>query len=83
MGAQIGPAIAKNLRPIRPKAYTRWHLDEMVVSLSGSKCTCGERSMAKARFWKFSFSPGGTRLRPLPPPETPLPPGLCPDGYRH
>src|SRR5262245_59841563 len=32
---KFGPAIAKNLRAIRPKAFTRWHLDEMVVSLSG------------------------------------------------
>lgn len=30
-----------------------------------SKCTCGGRLMAKARFWKFSFSPGATRLRPF------------------
>src|SRR5215472_7216579 len=34
---KFGPAIAKNLRAIRPKAYTRWHLDEMVVSLSGKQ----------------------------------------------
>ena len=30
---KFGPVIAKNLRAIRPKAYTRWHLDEIVVSL--------------------------------------------------
>jgi transposase-like protein len=34
---KFGPVIAKNLRVIRPKAYTRWHLDEMVVSLSGKQ----------------------------------------------
>src|SRR5262249_10063506 len=34
---KFGPVIAKNLRTIRPKAYTRWHLDEMVVSLSGNQ----------------------------------------------
>jgi putative transposase len=34
---KFGPVIAKNLRTIRPKAYTRWHLDEMVVSLSGKQ----------------------------------------------
>jgi putative transposase len=32
---KFGPVIAQNLKAIRPKAYTRWHLDEMVVSLSG------------------------------------------------
>jgi putative transposase len=34
---KFGPVIAKNLRTSRPQAYTRWHLDEMVVSLSGKK----------------------------------------------
>src|SRR6516162_2356237 len=34
---KFGPMIAKNLRAIRPRAYTRWHLDEMVVSLSGKQ----------------------------------------------
>jgi hypothetical protein len=34
---KFGPLIAKNLRTIRPKAYTRWYLDEMVVSLSGKQ----------------------------------------------
>jgi putative transposase len=34
---KFGPAIAKNLRTSRPQAYTRGHLDEMVVSLSGKQ----------------------------------------------
>jgi putative transposase len=34
---KFGPVIAKNLTTSRPKAYTRWHLDEMVVSLSGKQ----------------------------------------------
>jgi putative transposase len=29
--------IAKNLRKSRPKAYARWHLDEMAVSLAGKQ----------------------------------------------
>src|SRR5580700_2310761 len=32
---KFGPIIAKNLRAIRPKPHTRWHLDEMVVSIAG------------------------------------------------
>ena len=32
---KFGPIVARNLREIRPKAYTRWHLDEMVVSIGG------------------------------------------------
>src|SRR3984893_17235341 len=34
---KFGPMISRNLRTIRPKSYTRWHLDEMVVSLSGKQ----------------------------------------------
>ena len=34
---KFGPAIAKNLRKSRPQSYARWHLDEMVVSLSGKQ----------------------------------------------
>src|ERR1700747_3566601 len=34
---KFGPVIAKNLRTSRPQAFTRWHLDEMVVSLSGKQ----------------------------------------------
>src|ERR1700756_4933397 len=60
---KFGPGIASNLRKSRSQRYTRWHLDELVVSLSGSKCTCGVLSMARARFLTFSFSPGATRLR--------------------
>jgi hypothetical protein len=29
------PIIAKNLRAIRPNPHSRWHLDEMVVSIAG------------------------------------------------
>ena len=32
---KFGPLISKNLRETRFKAYTRWHLDEMVVSIAG------------------------------------------------
>ena len=32
---KFGPIVARNLRAIRPKAYTRWHFDEMAVSIAG------------------------------------------------
>ena len=32
---KFGPLIAKNLRETRPKPHSRWHLDEMVVSIAG------------------------------------------------
>ncbi|KAA0585143.1 transposase-like protein [Azospirillum lipoferum] len=33
--AKFGPAIAGNLRRLRPKPSPRWHLDEMVIRVSG------------------------------------------------
>jgi putative transposase len=33
--SKYGPIIAKNLRGIRPKPHSCWHLDEMVVSIAG------------------------------------------------
>ena len=32
---KFGPAIARNLRSIRPRPHDHWHLDEMVVSIGG------------------------------------------------
>jgi putative transposase len=32
---KFGPIIAKNLRAIRPKPHSRWHLDEIMVSIAG------------------------------------------------
>jgi transposase-like protein len=32
---KFGPAIAPNLRSIRPRPHDHWHLDEMVVSIGG------------------------------------------------
>jgi transposase-like protein len=34
---KFGPGIASNLRKSRPQSNTRWHLDEMVVSLAGKQ----------------------------------------------
>jgi DDE superfamily endonuclease len=34
---KFGPMIAKNLRNSGSQVYTRWHLDEMVISLSGKQ----------------------------------------------
>ena len=58
---KFGPIIARNLRENRPKPYTRWHLDEMVVSIAGRQMYMWR--IAKARFSKFSFGPNATRSR--------------------
>ena len=35
--ARFGPAYAKRLRPLRPRAHCQWHLDEMFVSIRGRR----------------------------------------------
>jgi putative transposase len=34
---KFGPAFARNLRRLRPRPTGRWHLDEMVVSIQGTR----------------------------------------------
>jgi transposase-like protein len=34
---KFGPAFARNLRRLRPKPASTWHLDEMVVSIQGKR----------------------------------------------
>ena len=34
---KFGPAIARNLRGVQPNPSSRWHLDEMVVTMGGNK----------------------------------------------
>ena len=34
---KFGPAIARNLRQVRCKPSSRWHLDEMVVRINGRR----------------------------------------------
>src|ERR1700731_4760744 len=60
---KFGPIIAKNLRAIRPKPHSRWHLDEWWSQSPDGKCTCGAQSTAKARFSKSWSSPNATRPR--------------------
>jgi putative transposase len=34
---KFGPAFARNLRRLRPRPTSKWHLDEMVVSIQGRR----------------------------------------------
>src|ERR1700681_3154715 len=36
-GTQFGPAIAQDLRSRRPRPHSRWHMDEMFVSIGGKR----------------------------------------------
>ena len=47
--AKFGPRFARELRRRRPRPTSRWHLDEMVVSIGASVSGCGEPSTARAR----------------------------------
>jgi putative transposase len=46
---KFGPAIARNLRQLRAKPSSRWHLNEAGISLrwwcasTDGRCTCGGR----------------------------------------
>src|SRR5256714_15482569 len=46
---KFGPGFARRLRRSRPRPSDRWHLDEMVVRIGGSGCTCGAPSITKGR----------------------------------
>jgi hypothetical protein len=80
---KFGPIIAKNLRAIRPKPHSRWHLDEMVVSIAG-------RQMY---MWRGRQRRRGSRNRGPAPTrqgrgvataaEIVSASGLRSDGYRH
>ena len=35
--ARFGPAFARNLRRLRPRALNTWHLDEMVITVQGRR----------------------------------------------
>jgi transposase-like protein len=36
-GIEFGPAIARDLRSRRPRPHSRWHMDEMFVSIGGKR----------------------------------------------
>src|SRR6201982_3844747 len=61
---KFGPAIAKNLRKSRPQSYTRWHLDEMVVSLPGKQMYLWRAVDGEGEVLDILVQPGATRPRP-------------------
>src|SRR5437764_11572347 len=57
---KFGPGIARKLRRCRPRPSDRWHLDEMVVRIPATGCTCGAPSIMRARFSTCWFSADAT-----------------------
>jgi putative transposase len=53
------PLFARELRRRRPRPNSRWHLDEMAVTIAGS----GARLTTKARFSTCSCSDGAIKLQ--------------------
>jgi len=63
-GIQFGPAIARDLRSRRPRPHSRWHMDEMFVSIGGSGCICGEPLITRAKFSIAWSNPDATSEQP-------------------
>ena len=47
---KFGPGIARNLRRCRPRPSDRWHLDELVVRITGKRMYLWRAVDMKARF---------------------------------
>ena len=58
---KFGPIVARNLREIRPKAHTRWHLDEMVISIAGRQMYMWRAVDSEGEVLEIWYSPNATR----------------------
>jgi transposase-like protein len=61
---KFGPAMARNLRQLRPRPSPRWHLDEMVGRIAGRRMYPWRPSTMKARSWMSSSNAGETGALP-------------------
>ena len=81
---KFGPVIAKNLRGTRPKPHSRWHLDEMVVSIAGRQMYMWRAVDSEGEVLEILVQPQRDKaaaVRLLT--ETASTPGLRSDGDRH
>jgi hypothetical protein len=78
---KFGPIIARNLRENRPKPYTRWHLDEMVVSIAGRQMYMWRAVDSEGEVLEILVQPQGRGIAAAP--QTPSSPGFRSDSYRH
>ena len=62
--AKFEPQIARNLRRCQRRSGDIWHLDEVVVTISGKSFGSGAPLISAALFWRRSSSPGGTNVPP-------------------
>ena len=61
---KFGLAIAQNLRQLRAKPSSRWHLDEMVVRINGRQMYLWRAVDDEGEVLEVLSSAGGTRPRP-------------------
>jgi putative transposase len=61
---KFGPLFARELRRRRPRPTSRWHLDEMAVTIAGRQFWLWARLTTKARFSTSLCSDGATRPQP-------------------
>jgi transposase-like protein len=76
---KFGPIIAKSLRAIRPKPHSRWHLDEMVVSIAGRQMYMWRAVDSEGEVLEILVQP----QRVAAAAETASTSGLRSDGNRH
>ena len=60
---KFGPVIAKHLRGTRPKPHSRWHLDEMVVSIAGRQMYMWRAVDSEGEVLRSWSSPNATKPR--------------------
>ena len=60
---KFGPVIAKNLRGTRPKPHSRWHLDEMVVSIAGRQMYLWRAVDSEGEVLEILVQPNATKPR--------------------
>jgi putative transposase len=54
---KFGPAFARNLRRLRPRPSTQWHLDEMAVVIGGKRLWLWRAVDSEGEVLKSSCSP--------------------------
>src|SRR3712207_9371838 len=59
---KFGPLFARNLRRLRPKPTSTWHMDEMVVTIQGRRMYLGALSKVRARSWTCWLSARATQI---------------------
>src|SRR5271166_3168703 len=80
---KFGPVIAKNLREARPRAHSRWHLDEMVISIVGGRMYMWRAVDSEGEVLEILVQPRRDRAAALRLIRNDQTSGLCAGGDHH